>query len=64
MINEVRVHVVKYPDRDNLVMRYRDPFSGKQVQRSTGTTNKRDAGKAAGKWEAELKRDATKHEAA
>src|SRR3954451_16420145 len=54
MNNEIKVHVVKYPDRENLVMRYRDPFTGKQVQRSTGTTNKRDAGKAAGKWEAEL----------
>ncbi len=53
-MEEIRVHVVKYPDRDNLVMRYRDPFTGRQVQRSTGTTKKRDADKAAGKWEAEL----------
>jgi integrase len=53
-VEEIRVHVVKYPDRDNLVMRYRDPFTGRQVQRSTGTTKKRDADKAAGKWEAEL----------
>lgn len=55
MSEEIRVHVVKYPDRDNLVMRYRDPFSGRQVQRSTGTTKRRDAEKAAGKWEAELR---------
>lgn len=55
MSEEIRVHVVKYPDRANLVMRYRDPSTGKQVQRSTGTTNRRDANKAAGKWEAELR---------
>jgi integrase len=54
MTDEIKVHVVKYPDRANLVMRYVDPFSGRQVQRSTKTTNKRDADKAAGKWEAEL----------
>lgn len=55
MTEEIKVHVVKYPDRKNLVMRYRDPYSGRQVPRSTGTTNKRDADKAAGKWEAELR---------
>lgn len=54
MTDEIKVHVVKYPDRANLVMRYRDPFTGRQVQRSTGTTKRRDAEKAAGKWEAEL----------
>lgn len=55
MSEEIKVHVVKYPDRENLVMRYRDPFIGKQVQRSTGTTNKREAERAAAKWEAELR---------
>ena len=35
MSEEIKVHVVKYPDRDNLVMRYVDPFTGRQVQRST-----------------------------
>src|SRR4051794_2704609 len=55
MDDTIRVHVVKYPDRENLVMRYVDPFTGRQVQRSTKTTNKRDADKAAGKWEAELR---------
>jgi hypothetical protein len=28
MENEIKVHVVKYPDRDNLVMRYVDPYTG------------------------------------
>ena len=55
MSEEIKVHVVKYPDRENLVMRYRDPHTGKQVQRSTGTSNKRDAERKAAKWEAELR---------
>jgi integrase len=55
MTDEIKVHVVKYPDRNNLVMRYYDPFSGKQVQRSTGTTKQRDAERKAAKWEAELR---------
>jgi hypothetical protein len=54
MTDEIKVHVCQYPDRANLVMRYVDPFSGKQVQRSTGTTKRKEADKAAGKWEAEL----------
>ena len=29
MTDEIKVHVVKYPDRANLVMRYVDPFTGR-----------------------------------
>lgn len=54
MHDEIKVHVVKYPDRKNLVMRYLDPMTGKQVPRSTGTNKKREAEKVAAKWEAEL----------
>jgi integrase len=54
-MEEIKVHVCKYPDRANLVMRYVDPFSGRQVQRSTKTTKRGQAVKAAGKWEAELR---------
>jgi hypothetical protein len=54
-MEEIKVHVVKYPDRDNLVMRYRDPLTNKHVQRSTGTTKKSEAAKEAGKWQAELR---------
>lgn len=54
METEIKVHVVKYPDRDNLVMRYVDPFTGRQVQRSTGTTNQKAAERAAAKWEDDL----------
>lgn len=54
MNDEIKVHVCKYPDRENLVMRYKDPITGRQVQRSTKTTKHSKAVKAAGKWEAEV----------
>ena len=43
MESEIRVYVVNYPGRTNLVMRYRDPFTGKQIARTTGTDKQRDA---------------------
>ena len=52
MNDEIRVHVVKYNTRRNLVMRYRDPVKHKQVARTTGTSRKRDAERIAAKWEA------------
>ena len=55
MQENIKVHVVKYKTRPNLVMRYVDPTSGKQVARSTGTPRKRDAERVAAKWEAELR---------
>ena len=54
MQETIRVHVVKYPDRDNLVMRYRDPFTGRQVTKSSGTENEKEAVKTAAKWEDDL----------
>jgi len=54
MNEEIRVYVVKYPDRDNLVMRYLDPLSHKHVMRSTKTTKRSEAVKVAAKWESEL----------
>ena len=48
-MNEITVHVVTYPDRDNLVMRYVDPMTGKQRRRSTKTTKRREAEKLAAK---------------
>ena len=54
MQDTIKVHVVKYPDRDNLVMRYRDPFTGRQVQRSTRTASHKEAVKIAAKWEDDL----------
>lgn len=55
MSNEITVHVVKYPGRTNLMMRYRDPITGKQVARTTGSTKQREAERVAVKWEAELR---------
>src|SRR5262245_59921812 len=54
MQDTIKVHVAKYPDRDNLVMRHLDPLTGKQVSRSAKTTKMSEAVKAAGKWESEL----------
>ncbi|WP_425398560.1 tyrosine-type recombinase/integrase [Aeoliella sp.] len=54
MHETIKVHVVKYPDRTNLVMRYKCPLTGKHVQRTTGTSKQREAEKKAAKWEAEL----------
>ena len=52
--NEIKVLVVKYPDRRFLMMRYIDPVTGQQKARSTGTRVRREAERAAAKWEAEL----------
>jgi integrase len=52
--NEIKVAVVKYPDRKYLMMRYTDPITGKQKARSTGSTNHREAERIAAKWEQEL----------
>jgi hypothetical protein len=52
--DEIKVQIVNYPDRKYLVMRYVDPVTGKSKARSTGTASKRDAERAAAKWDAEL----------
>jgi integrase len=52
---EIRVHVVKYPGRKNLVMRYLDPVTGKQVTKSAESARRKDAERSAAKWEAELR---------
>ena len=55
MTDEIKVHVVKYPDRNNFMLRYLDPLTGKHVAKSAGTANERKALEAAGKWQAELR---------
>ena len=55
MNEEIKVHVVKYAARSNLVMRYVDPVTGRQVSKTTGTSRKREAERKAAKWEAELR---------
>src|ERR1700733_5492693 len=54
-MKEFKVTVVKYPDRTNLMLRYIDPITGKQQCKSAKTTIKRDAERAAAKWECELR---------
>ncbi len=54
-MNEICVNTVKYPDRENLVMRYTDPVTGRQKTKSSGTANRKEAERRAAKWEAELR---------
>jgi integrase len=55
MQETIKVYVCKYPDRDNLVMLYRDPYTGRQVTKSAKTPNGKAAAKAAAVWEDELR---------
>jgi integrase len=57
MNEKIRVHVVKYQDCKNLILRYKDPTTGKYFRKSSGTTNRKEARKEAGKWEDELQRN-------
>lgn len=54
-MEEIRVHVVRYRDRKNLVMRYRCPLTGRQVSRSAGTPRQKEADKRAAVWEDDLR---------
>jgi len=54
-MNEISVKVTKHGNRKYLVMYYDDPVTGKRHQRSTRKTTRRDADRAAAKWEAELR---------
>lgn len=55
MEHEIKVTVVEYADRENLVLRYVDPITGKQKTRSAKTSDRKAATKAATIWEAELR---------
>ena len=55
MSDEIKVTVIKYPDRANLVLCYIDPVSGKRKTKSAGTSNEKAAWKAAAAWEEELR---------
>lgn len=52
--SKIHVHVVRYADCKNLVLRYRDPTTGRQVRKSAGTASKSEARRAAHAWEAAL----------
>ncbi len=55
MTDEIKVTVRSYPDRENLVLCFTDPVSNKRRTKSAGTSNEKDAWKAAAKWEEELR---------
>ncbi len=55
MGDEISVTVASYGDGRNLMMTYRSPTTGKKVAKSSGTTDRGEAIKAAGKWEDELR---------
>ncbi|MEZ6049172.1 MAG: site-specific integrase [Planctomycetaceae bacterium] len=54
MPEEIKVHVVDY-GRKNLVLRYMDPMTEKFKTKSAETKNRKEAEKAAARWEAELR---------
>ena len=54
-MDEIRVTVVKFSKRANLMLRYIDPVTKKQIHKSAETTKRADAAKAAGRWEDELR---------
>ena len=53
--DDIKVHVVDYGSGRNLMLRYRDPVTGKHVAKTAGTRILREAERAAGKWQAELR---------
>src|SRR5690349_2328115 len=53
-MDDIKVHVVDY-GRACLYMRYVCPLTGKQISRTTKTANRKEAHKAAGAWEKELR---------
>lgn len=54
MIDAVKVSVVKYKDRPHLVLRWRDPTTGKPRCKTAGTNRRRDAQREAVKLEKEI----------
>jgi integrase len=51
---DIRVHVVHYTECKNLILRYKDPLTGKYVRKSSGTASRKEARKQAGIWQSEL----------
>lgn len=50
----IRVKIRQKGDREHLLLYYVDPFSGRERSRSAETANRKEAERAAAKWEAEL----------
>lgn len=51
----VRVYVYSRAGRGSLYLGYRDPATGRKYSRSAGTTNRREAERAAALWEQEVR---------
>jgi integrase len=54
MSDEIRVTVASYGAGRCLMMTYKDPTSGRKVAKTTGTTDRREAERAAAVWQDEL----------
>ncbi len=54
MSDSIKVLVVKYPDREHLVLRWRDPITGKARSKTSGTTKRREAERKAAALEREI----------
>lgn len=54
MSDEINVNVVDR-GRKYLYLRYTDPVTGQKIEKSSGTSKKREATKAAGEWQTELR---------
>lgn len=52
---DIKVTVVKRPDRRFFTMRFEDPITGEAVSRSSKTNKRRDAERLAAQWEKELR---------
>ena len=54
MEDRIRVHVVKYRECRNLILRYKDHVTGKYVRKTSGTASRKDAYKKAQQWEDDI----------
>ena len=51
----ITVHVRQKPDRTNLLLYFINPLTGKEQSKSAGTPDRREAERAAARWEHELR---------
>jgi integrase len=54
MEDRIRVHVVRYRECKNLILRYKDHVTGKYVRKTSGTPSRKDAYKKAQQWEDDI----------
>lgn len=55
MSGEINVRVIRRKSETNLYLRYIDPVDGRRREKNSGTTSEKDALKAAGQWQTELR---------